>query len=101
MRILLAFSLACVSVGAQNPARTAYINTLIDQSVNPGQLPQGYGAVMIGFQDQFGPVYKGYGQPTVDGTVALNEKTVFGIGSLTKLFAATLLGIANTKGLAL
>ena len=97
--LLLVFGFSPTALFGQNAARTAYIKNLIDQSVNPGELPAGYGSIMVGYLDQFGTVYKGYGQPTVDGTVALNEKTVFGIGSLTKLFAATLLGVANTKGL--
>ena len=97
--LLLVLGFSPIALFGQNTARAAYIKNLIDQSVNPGELPAGYGSIMVGYLDQFGTVYKGYGQPTVDGTVALNEKTVFGIGSLTKLFAATLLGVANTKGL--
>jgi uncharacterized protein (TIGR03437 family) len=44
-------------------------------------------------------VYRTYGVATVDGTVPLDEKTLFNIGSDTKLFTATLLAIANEKGL--
>jgi uncharacterized protein (TIGR03437 family) len=99
---LIALAALATIISAQpNVDRANYINQLIDQAVNPSALPAGYGAIMVGYLDDFGKVYKGYGKPTVDGTVALNEKTIFGVGSLTKMFTATLLAIANTKGLAL
>ncbi len=100
---LLTAGLAVVSLLDAQPQqdRANYISQLIDQIVNPSQLPSGYGAIEVGYLDDLGPVYKSYGKATVDGTVPLNERTLFGIGSLTKLFAATLFGIANTKGLGL
>src|SRR5579872_584674 len=111
MRLALASLVAISSAAAQpvsatqntaaSSARAAYIAQLIDQAVNPSQLPASYGAIAVGYLDQFGTVYKFYGQATVDGTVPLNEKTMFGIGSLTKVFTATLFAVANTKGLAL
>jgi len=36
--------------------------------------------MIIGYLDDFGPVYKTYGVATVDETVPLNEKTLFGSG---------------------
>jgi len=80
--------------------RTAQIQQIIDQAV--GALPAGFKGMIVGYLDSNGPaVYKTYGVATVDGSVPLNEKTIFGIGSASKLFAATLLAVANTKGLSL
>lgn len=81
--------------------RASHVTQVIDQAVNPAQLPAGYMGIVVGYLDDFGPVYKSYGKATVDGTVPLNEKTMFGVGSVTKLFAATLLAVANVKGLPL
>jgi CubicO group peptidase (beta-lactamase class C family) len=78
-----------------------YVAEVIDQAVNPAHLPQGFKGMMVGYLDDFGPVYVPYGVATVDGTVPLNETTLFGIGSLSKLFTATLLAVANREGLAL
>src|SRR5438874_6778153 len=99
MRLLAAVALTRFLSAQPKVDRANYISQLIDQAVNPSTLPSGYGAVMVGYLDDFGPVYKSYGKATQDGTIALNEKTLFGAGSLTKVFTATLLGIANTKGL--
>jgi len=107
-RLLVA--MATLSVAVAQPVKrsqasasdhASYVSQVIDQVVNPSQLPAGFKGIMIGYLDNFGPVYKSYGVATLDGTVPLNEKTMFGIGSLTKLFTATLLGLANEKGLAL
>lgn len=91
--------LAAANAQLVNPtaARAAYVSQVIDQAANP--LPSGMGGMIIGYLDDFGTVYKTYGAATVDGTVPLNEKTLFAIGSDTKLFSATLLAIANQKGL--
>jgi uncharacterized protein (TIGR03437 family) len=79
---------------------TARIGQIIDQAVNP--LPTGFKGMIVAYLDSFGPpVYKTYGIATQDGTVPLNEKTIFGVGSMTKLFAANLAAIANVQGLPL
>src|SRR5450432_550473 len=101
--------LACVVVAvfsvfalaAQTSPRVDYISRVIDQTVSAAGLPTGYGALVIGYRDDFVTVYKTYGQATVDGTVPLNENTLFGAGSLTKLFTATLMGVASNRGLSL
>lgn len=72
---------------AATPQRTAYVSQIIDLAVNPSQLPAGFKGLVVGYLDDFGPVYKSYGVATVDRTVTLDEKMLFGIGSLTKLFA--------------
>jgi uncharacterized protein (TIGR03437 family) len=78
-------------------ARASYVSQVIDQAATPA--PAGMTGMIIGYLDDFGAVYRTYGAATVDGTVALNEKTLFAIGSNSKVFAATLLAIANEKGL--
>src|SRR5271154_5297760 len=87
--------LAALSAQSVNPtaARAAYVSQVIDQAANPA--PSGMMGMVVGYLDDFGPVYRTYGVATTDGTVPLNEKTMFAIGSDTKLFAATLLAIAN------
>jgi len=94
--LTIAVALATVALAEGHTAR---ISQIIDQAMNP--LPAGFKGTIVGYLDDFGPVYKPYGIATVDGTVAMNEKTMFGIGSASKLFAATLLALANEKGLAL
>lgn len=101
MRASVYVLLIVVAADAQsvNPtaARASYVAQVIDQAATPA--PAGMGGMIIGYLDDFGMVYRTCGAATVDGTVPLNEKTLFGIGSDTKLFAATLLAIANEKGL--
>jgi len=101
MRASVYVLLTVVAANAQsvNPtaARASYVAQVIDQAATPA--PAGMGGMIVGYLDDFGAVYRTYGAATVDGTVPLNEKTLFGIGSDTKLFAATLLAIANEKGL--
>ena len=63
--------------------RANYVAKAIDQAVNPSKLPIGFKGMIVGYLDDFGPVYKTYGIATVDGAVALNERTLFGIGSAT------------------
>jgi len=107
--ILFALTLSFASGQSLEPRRpqpatldyNGHITQIIDQAINPSQFPSGFKATMVGYLDDFGSVYRPYGAATVDGTVPLNENTIFGIGSATKLFAATLLGVANGKGLAL
>ena len=111
MRIAFLIALLSITASAQFPPakynggavadRAAAVSKIIDTAVDPAHLPTGFKGTMIGYLDDYGIVYKPYGVATVDGTVAMNERTVFGIGSATKLFAATLLAIANQKGLAL
>jgi CubicO group peptidase (beta-lactamase class C family) len=111
MRIGLAsLILAVIGASAQSqdesrkpavPWRSAYVIHLIEQAVRNNPLPAGFKGMKIGYLDDFGPVYKAYGIATENGTVAINEKTVFGIGSGTKTFTATLLAIADTQGLPL
>ncbi len=102
--IALAFFLAApasaqVEPRPASPDRSAYVSQIIDGAVNSPQLPSGFKGMIIGYFDDFGAVYKSYGVASADHTVALNEKTLFGVGSVTKLFSATLLAIANEKGL--
>jgi uncharacterized protein (TIGR03437 family) len=93
----LALSQPKVTTGADHTAR---IGQIIDDNVKP--LPASVKGMIVAYLDGFGPpVYKTYGIATADGTVALNEKTVFGVGSMTKLFAGTLAAIANVQGLPL
>jgi CubicO group peptidase (beta-lactamase class C family) len=81
--------------------RSAYVIHAIEQAVLDNPLPAGFKGMMVGYLDEFGPVYKAYGIATVDGTVPMNEKTLFGIGSVTKTLTATLLAIADNQGLPL
>lgn len=97
MRASVCLFLIAAAADAQTSARSSYVAQVIDQAATPP--PAGMGGMIIGYLDDFGAVYRTYGAATVDGTVPLNEKTMFGIGSDTKLFAATLLAIANEKGL--
>src|SRR5882757_8836091 len=99
MRVhVLTIALAAATVALAQDHATR-ISQVIDKAMNP--LPAGFKGTVVGYLDDVGPVYKPYGIATVDGTVAMNEKTMFGIGSASKLFAATLLALANGKGLAL
>jgi hypothetical protein len=73
----LALSQPKVTTGADHTAR---IGQIIDDNVKP--LPASVKGMIVAYLDGFGPpVYKTYGIATADGTVALNEKTVFGVGS--------------------
>ena len=93
----------CVSaLSAQTYSRGDYISRAIDDAVTAAGLPSGYGSLVVGYRDDSVTVYKTYGQATVDGTVPLDENTLFfGLGSLTKLFTATLAGTAHNRGLPL
>ena len=93
--------LSITGLSAQNSSRSDYISRVIDDAVTAASLPSGYGALVIGYRDDSVTIYKTYGQATVDGTVPLNENTLFGVGSLTKLFTATLVGVASNRGLSL
>ncbi|HEY6346728.1 MAG TPA: serine hydrolase [Bryobacteraceae bacterium] len=98
--------LTTAAAQAQNPSpaanrQAAYVSQVIQRAVAQNPPPPGFKGMMIGYLDDFGPVYMPYGVATDDGTVPMNEKTIFGIGSVTKLFAATLLAIANERGLPL
>ena len=111
MRIgLTSLILAVIAVSAQSqeesrkpvvPWRSVHVIHLIEEAVRDNPLPARFKGMVIGYLDAFGPVYKAYGIATVDGTVPMNERTVFGIGSVTKTFTATLLAIADTQGLVL
>jgi uncharacterized protein (TIGR03437 family) len=97
---LFLFALIALVADVHAQDHAARIGKIIDQAVNP--LPSGFKGMIVAYLDSQGPpVYKTYGIATTDGTVPLNEKTIFGVGSMTKLFAATLLGIANGAGLPL
>jgi len=73
---VLFFLFACSCSAAIS--RADYVAQVIDGAVNPGQLPAGFKGMVIGYLDDFGPVYKAYGIATVDGTVRLDEHTLFG-----------------------
>ena len=47
------------------------IAQIIDEAVNPSQLPKGFKGMVVGYLDDFGPAYKSYGIATVDGTCLL------------------------------
>jgi CubicO group peptidase (beta-lactamase class C family) len=67
-------------------------STAITNAVDPSHPPSGVKGLMVGYVDPSNAAtYKGFGVATTGGTTP-NEHTLFGIGSLTKLFTATLLG---------
>jgi CubicO group peptidase (beta-lactamase class C family) len=79
-------SYAVVCLARQTPANA------INAAVDPAHPPAGVKGLMVAYVDPSNaPTYEGYGVATTGGTTP-DEHTLFGIGSLTKLFTATLLG---------
>ncbi len=62
----------------------------VDAGVCPG--------IVIGLVDKTGPTFFAYGQLAVDDTRPVDERTIFEIGSITKVFTAILLADAVEHG---
>jgi len=90
-----------VNPSPQSPS-AATATEAIDSAVDPAHPPTGAKGLMVAYIGPDGlPTYKSYGLATEDGTVPLNENTLFGVGSLTNVFTGTLLGVATVHDPAL
>ncbi len=68
--------------------------TAISTAVDPAHPPAGAKGLVVGYLDPSSvPTYAGYGVAVTSATVPPDEHTIFGIGSLTKVFTATMLGL--------
>ena len=78
---------ALVRVQAQLPVLPEDAKTAVRQRVDYGYCP----GIVVGLMKTNGSTYFGYGRMDLDGGPAVDENTLFEIGSIAKVFTATLL----------
>jgi CubicO group peptidase (beta-lactamase class C family) len=92
--IAVAGSLNAAALAAQQPptipdAVLANVRARVDAGWTP--------SIVIGVVDSGGTNYLAYGETTVDGGAPVNERTVYEIGSITKVFTGVVLADMATK----
>jgi CubicO group peptidase (beta-lactamase class C family) len=88
--VLVAF----VRVQAQLPVVPEEVKTSVRQRVDYGYCP----GIVVGLMNTNGASYFSYGSIDLDGGSAVNENTLFEIGSITKIFTTTLLADMAERG---
>ena len=78
---------AFIGVQAQLPVVPEDVKTTVRQRVDYGYCP----GIVVGLMNTNGSTYFSYGSVDLDGGPAVDEKTLFEIGSITKVFTTTLL----------
>ena len=95
MRFLISFLFLFISSSsfAQQKSLPEDVIASIKQRIDEGRNP----SIMVGIIDADGTRYYSFGQ-TKEGGQAVNEHTIYEIGSITKVFTATLLADMIIKG---
>lgn len=91
---ILALHLALVGAPAQLPVVPENVKTTVRQRVDYGYCP----GMVVGLMNTNGTTYFGYGSVHLDGGPAVDENTLFEIGSITKVFTTTLLADMAGRG---
>jgi CubicO group peptidase (beta-lactamase class C family) len=88
--------LLCVFVTAQTaaPVVPEDVKTTVRQRVDYGYCP----GIVVGLMNTNGSAYFNYGSPDLEGGPAVDENTLFEIGSITKVFTTTLLADMAERG---
>ena len=86
--------LALVRVQAQLPVIPEDAKTTVRQRVDCGYCP----GIVVGLMNTNGPTYFSYGRMDLDGGPAVDEHTLFEIGSIGKVFTSTLLADMAQRG---
>jgi CubicO group peptidase (beta-lactamase class C family) len=92
-RLVFSFLLFSSFVFSQNASLPPEVVKSIEQRVQYGTNP----SIVIGIIDQNGPTYYSFGSKKIDGPAA-DEHTIYEIGSISKVFTATLLANNIIKG---
>lgn len=79
--------LASLNAQAQPPVVPEDVKTTVRQRVDCGYYP----GIVVGLMNTNGPTYFSYGSVDLDGGRAVDENTLFEIGSIGKVFTTTLL----------
>ncbi len=86
--------LAFVRIQAQSPVVPEDVKTTVRQRVDYGYCP----GIVVGLRNTNGSAYFTYGSTDLDGGPAVDENTLFEIGSVTKVFTTTLLADFAERG---
>jgi len=85
---------AFIGVQAQLPVVPEDVKTTVRQRVDYGYCP----GIVVGLMNTNGSTYFSYGSVDLDGGAGVDENTLFEIGSVTKVFTATLLADMAERG---
>jgi CubicO group peptidase (beta-lactamase class C family) len=86
--------LTLVGSQAQPPAIPEERHRSVHQRVDYGHCP----GIVVGLRNVSGATYFSYGRPDLGDGLAVDENTIFGVGSITTVFTATLLADMAARG---